>query len=292
MKKTLFLLAAIAIACSFSACEKEGVYHPKKKISKIYLQGDGAKQLYEKWTWEGKNLIKISDATDQYYRKFTYEKDRIKKILWNDASYISFSYDGKFIKRVDYYDEDGALEETYNFTHTKSKITSVTVEYNDGKKSSRPDLASTLRLFLPLPEQAVEQMTKRQERPASSAKGGFATTYEYVWDGDNIKTVTLSQVGNEYYYSEEYTFQYDKNRNPFYYCFDPEEAGPTFATSKNNVILTEAVYSASYEGNSYSGTGTVEFDIVYDGKWPVEVLTMIREGGSTERYTTYYTYED
>jgi hypothetical protein len=298
MKKTLLILAAIAIACSFSACEKEGVYHPQKKISKIYLQGDGAKQLYEKWTWEGKNLVKISNATDQYYRKFTYEKDRIKKILWQDASYLSFTYDGKLIKRVDAYDEDGALYVSFNFKHTKNKITSVTFE-EDGyyyKKSSRNDLASTLRLFLPLPEQAVEQMTKRYERPASLTKGEGAVviTYEYVWDGNNIKTMTESQVSDGYRASSEITYQYDKNKNPFYYCFDfsDYEWEPLFATSQNNITLAEAVVQASYEGDSYSGTYSIEYDITYDGKWPVEVLTMIRDGGSTSRYTTYYTYEN
>jgi hypothetical protein len=288
MKKTLLFLAAIAIVCVFSSCEKEGVYHPKKKISKVYGQPGGSpKELIEKWTWEGKNLVKIANATNTFYRTFKYEKDRISKITWNDGEYLSFIFDGKYIKKVEYHAAAGELYETYSFKHTKDKITTITREMYEGDYLSKKDVAATLRLFLPV--QTVEPVLNKK-RPAL-AKEPYMITIELQWDGDNVKTSTeVLYDRRSYRCTQEVTYKYDKNINPYYYFVE------NFSSSKNNVISEEGLVTEteSYMGETYtdSDTYTYEYDIIYDGKWPTEILEMYRNGSSTSRYTTYYTYED
>jgi hypothetical protein len=287
MKKSLLILAAIAIVCAFSACDKEGVYHPKKKIVKIYeQQGGQSKELTERWTWDGRNLSKISNGTDSYYRKFTYDKNRIKKITWSDGEFFVFSFDGNFIKKVEYHGAAGELYATYNFTHTKKKVTTLTIEEYDYDitAKNKKDMAATLRLFLP--EQTAEDIVTKK-RPASLAKGETTTTiYEYEWDGDNIQTMTVSEISENYSYTREVTYTYDKKTNPYYNFFE------SYATSKNNVTLAEGVYVETNTGNTVSYTYTYEYDITYDGNWPTEILSMYRNGSYTSLYTTYYVYED
>ena len=61
----------------FASCTKDGVYKPKKKISKIYqtvlTDPVPEKVLIESWTWDGKLLSKI-DYGDDNVVSFTYDK--------------------------------------------------------------------------------------------------------------------------------------------------------------------------------------------------------------------------
>jgi hypothetical protein len=60
MKKYGFLTTVcVGLALIFTACDKEGVYNPKQKISKIYAQSyyglekiKPPKELAETWTWD------------------------------------------------------------------------------------------------------------------------------------------------------------------------------------------------------------------------------------------------
>ena len=61
MKKYLFLILALSIL--FIGCEKEGVYNPNKKIKRIYeesLSGSSPKRLSQEWTWEKKQLKRLT----------------------------------------------------------------------------------------------------------------------------------------------------------------------------------------------------------------------------------------
>ena len=60
MKKILTILAIACVAFIFAGCQKDGVYNPSKKISKIYYTStSGNKSLQEIWTWNGKLLDKF-----------------------------------------------------------------------------------------------------------------------------------------------------------------------------------------------------------------------------------------
>jgi flagellar hook assembly protein FlgD len=285
MKKVSLFLAAIAIVCTFSACQKEGVYHPGKKIIKIYEQPGGqSKELTEKWTWDGKNLSKISNGTNSYYRKFTYEKDRIKKITWHDGESFVFSYDGNFIKKMEYLGAAGELFSRYNFKYTKDKITTLTIEDYDDDAKNKKDKAATLRLFLPI--QTVEYIVNRAQSASSTKGETHITTIEYQWDGDNVKQETLTRIEENYSFTRETTYTYDKKKNPFYNFFEQS------VTSKNNTMSSETFVTEISGTTTTSGTYTYEYDITYDGNWPTEILEMYRSGSYTKRYTTYYVYED
>ena len=100
---SLCVILALAISLSFTSCNKEGVYNPKKKITAIYYQYPGtAKMLQEQWTWDGNLLSKI-----QYYYGGTYSHSNIYKydgkrlIEVNvDGDIIKFTYDGSKLAKL------------------------------------------------------------------------------------------------------------------------------------------------------------------------------------------------
>jgi len=113
-KKTLFA-ASLALMVLMAACtEKEGVYNPKKKISKVYKSSVSHygqydpetgtlynqnthrqdKQLWEEWIWEGNKLTQIR----------VYENE-IEPPSKEEYAAINFIYDGKQIQRIESADE-------------------------------------------------------------------------------------------------------------------------------------------------------------------------------------------
>ena len=295
MKRYIIILAAIAIACACSSCQKEkereGVYHPKKKISKIYEERHGAKRLVEEWTWNGKNLSKITNADKTTSHTFKYEKNRISKIECTDVFYVisspyyhsytlSFIYEGDFIKKIECHEEGGRLSATYNFKHTQDKITTLTIEdYIDFGDDYNKNAVAALRPFLPI--QMVKSMLNRK-RPTSLSKGEtYISTYEFEWEGDNIKTETFTNNT----WTEKTTYKYDDKINPYYNFFE------NFAHSKNNATYAEMSYFGGIDTTYYIST----YDITYDGKFPVKIVEARKERDSYYDYvnytTTYYVYK-
>ena len=285
MKRTIIILAVIAIACTCSSCQKEreGVYHPKKKIVEIYEQSDpygyaynGIKRLTEKWTWNGKNLSKITSADESVYCLFKYEKNRISKIEGNDGFYgayspytLSFTYEGDFIKKIECHDKRG-LYAVFDFKHTQNKITTMTITINDNL--SFKNTVAAFRLFLPV--QTVKSILN-EEQSASLSKGETRTSvFEFEWDGDNIKTETLSYEREHYSSTSKTTYQYDDKINPFY------NSTRGFVHSKNNVISAK------------TDMRTIEYKITYDGQFPVEISeNLIIENNSYPINIYYYVYK-
>lgn len=283
MSKIATILIAIVVVFAFSSCEKDGVYHPKKKISRIYEQPSGEpKDLSEKWVWDGKNLSKILNRNETVYRTFKYEKNRISKITWSDNEYFTFTFDGKHLKRVEYHGATDVLFTTWNFKYTKNKITTMTREEYDNKKSYTKDITAALNLFLPVP--TIQSMLE-EEYPTSAKSSETAITYyDYEWDGDNIKKATVRYPN--YDETVEITYKYDKNNNPYYHFFE------NTVTSKNNIISSEGVGKYSYNGQTFPYSYTNDYEITYEGKWPKEVLRVYRRPNyNPTRHTTYYEYE-
>lgn len=116
-----------------ASCEKEGVYNPKEKISKIYYSdsytitfddpaytaynqtGSTGKYAKEVWKWDGKLLKSITyydeDGDFEHSDVFHYNGKRLSEIRshwdgdWN-YSYV-FEYKGKFITSIKEYEDYG-----------------------------------------------------------------------------------------------------------------------------------------------------------------------------------------
>ncbi|MDR1459249.1 MAG: hypothetical protein LBI60_03445, partial [Bacteroidales bacterium] len=274
------------LALLFSSCKKrEGVYQPKKRISEIYIQEDGTKELLEKWTWSDKKLSKITAVegsySDGYSWSFQYnDKDQIEKIIHSEGDYYVFSYDNNFITKIALYTVDGVLVETYECEHTKKKITTVTNTYygyeSEYKYKSLPltDQSKTTALCCFLPKPVINSLSNKYKKQIPIRKNGveFIDVYQYTWDGDNIKSM--------FYSSEEYTiectYKYDKKNNPFYHSFLQQEISNanigTYTNywtwnilhPKNNIIHEDILLG---DGRRYE----TSYDITYEGKFPTEV---------------------
>ena len=60
MKKTTLFMTLLLSTIVISSCNKDGVYNPKEKIDKIYVDSGSGKYLSEDWTWNKKELKTIN----------------------------------------------------------------------------------------------------------------------------------------------------------------------------------------------------------------------------------------
>jgi hypothetical protein len=253
--------------------------------------------LLEKWTWEDKNLSKITAGDNSYYWNFQYnDKDQIEKITHSDGDYYTFSYDNKSIKEITFYTSGNVVVEKYEFEHTKKKITKVTNTFYGYKSLSITNQNKTTALGCFLPEIVVNSLFSEHKNHIPIIKSmKFIDVYEYTWDGDNIKkTVYKGGAFDEYdAYTLECTYKYDKKNNPFYYALIPNDItmSPTYTDiytwnilhSKNNVINEEGFDSESMSFER-------KYDIQYDKKFPIEIKRTTEYTGIDSLYTGTYFY--
>jgi hypothetical protein len=307
----LLMMMAIALIIGSYSCKKEGVYNPKKKISRIYSQYQGeAKQLLEKWTWTENSLSMIEAGDNSYSWQFEYIEGRIDKIVSTEGYYYVFSYNKNLLQQIELFSENGTLVEWYEFEHTKNKITTVTYIYygykDNRKKQNNLYLSMALRCFLPQPIADDLSLTQKHNSSADRKAAVDVTTYDYVWDKhDNIKSLYVSYPSGAY---EEYSYEYDDYHNPFYYSFLPNGISGDLLYSKNNITYESRFQSSKGSGRDfdtkYEIKSETNYDIKYEKKFPVEInakttsSTNIRIADSTyrsnsDKYSTtmFYTYQ-
>lgn len=247
MKKSFFILTAFTLCTTsiilFSACNKEGVYKPKQKISKIYYEEtEGsqvitAKKLKETWTWEKKKLSKIEIADGQTL-KFSYDGNQISKIE-SDNTTMNFSYEKRKLNKIDITEKGNtSVKITVSDRDSDDKITKLTYETQSDSKSlkniesSLAQLNPVINLLFP---NAIATTLAADIRETKSHKATTTSTvyYEYMYDGNNItKVKTVNGT------SETITiYQYDNKTNPYnkslYYLYEK----PLMGLSENNIIL-------------------------------------------------------
>lgn len=276
------LIAALAIiSFSFTSCQKEGVYHPKKKISKIYHQSSGGiKSLSQMWTWDGKQLKKIdhfNGGSIFWSENFSYDKNRLKRVEdYEYNEYTEFKYDGNHLSKSSSYSDGSVVEElAFHYDGNKmSKIDYTSYDY-DYKAKSR---VNPLRYILP--EATAERVyTSIQKKSASQKTTIYTATMKLEWEGKNISKLTISYSDGDV---EEYSYKYDDKLNPYkgFWSLGADEVG--YMQSHNNV--TEETYRCGADVNIC--TCTYE----YDGKFPT--MEQIKEQGSNYFSIVFYEYED
>lgn len=273
MKKINFsivTLLVIALTLVFASCTKDGVYKPKKKISKIYetVQTDPspAKILKEEWTWDGKLLSKIA-YHDGGVANFTYDKKQLSSIT-NGDDRVDLTYDGNFIENIKVYHK-GDLEMTYTFEHAKKLISGYTVEYNgailhsDAEKCAR--LVENVFRFI-LPEVSTDAATEYMKVATSNLKGGSKYTVSMVYDGKNVSSKTIKYGDG----TMEYTYTYTDYRNPYYgLLLDMDES-----TSKNAVATCVRTAPNSPDYNytyTYKADGKVPTQVTENVTWTLSL---------------------
>ena len=97
MKKITLTAMVLAVACMFAACTKEGVYNPKEKISKIF-----------------------ESSVSTYTMGSTTTTDETPKHPTE-----SWTWDGKLLSSITYYEGDGTVDETVTFTYDGKQLSKM-----------------------------------------------------------------------------------------------------------------------------------------------------------------------
>lgn len=319
MKKTALFAAAAALLL-FGACQKDGKYNPKEKISNVseeycsvssYFSGEEwvtdssitPKHVSEQWTWDGKKLSQIAyigyDYDDQGNMvpdgqdlvKFNYDGSQLTEIATSYGERMTFTYDGKKLQKAELYVGVATPYMTYEFEHDGKKISSMTVtmaEEYDGKKGAKVSRLEHLLLGNIIPQTKSTDKFVCQLH-AKAAKAGQSIRMDLTWDGDNVSKITaVTPHGNA-----TATFTYDDKNNPFknfgpmFGFYGETETGVEFC-NKNNI--TKMVIS-DFEG----GSDEENYTYTYDGQWPVSCTNMYsyedEYSRGTNSRTVYYEYE-
>ena len=303
MKKILF--AFVALTFLFCACNKEGVYTPKKKISTVYYQkaGEEQKELLETYQWDGNKLTSrmfkcsvLSQYSDDFEVVPTYDGKRIVRVDETiSGDYVEYIYEGKLLSKLSY--------------HSGEYYSEATVEHKDGKISrifipgkSRSDNGNKfLSLFL-----SPDEITSIDKALQKTGKSLISRDVEllYTWEGDNVSEITL----NGYYDNGavvlcyEYKYKYDNMLNPLavnwsdlgsqteVYLYAAESK--MLSMSKNNISQinsTQSILNPYTEGDTtLTQTSVSNISYEYEGKYPVKATHTNKDGNITETY--YYEY--
>lgn len=284
-------IAALALMFVFASCEKEGVFNPKKKISEIYKSSS--------YSYDGE----------------TYNTPKYLSERWN--------WDGKILKSVDYYDNDGSLDYSETYTYDKNRLTKVSwgstsyyeLVYDKNKLSSinyyySGTLSETLK--------AKHDGSKIVgfEYTGYDAKGAMArvpaSAFRFILPAANVediakafakiseKAVTkdietynidfvwdgnnISEVKyTEGAYIYSIEYEYDSKINPFYGLFDISEIDVTTIMSKNNITK----FMEIEDGETY----IENFEYEYDGNVPVKRINRYSSEGYSSVSITEYEYK-
>ncbi|MDR1878990.1 MAG: hypothetical protein LBQ64_05435 [Bacteroidales bacterium] len=284
--KKVYLWATIAVATgvilTFTSCKKEGVYNPNKKISRIFYQSTGAKQLSQTWTWDGNKLSKIDYNQSGNYLHFEYDKRRVSKITDKNGDYTQIIYSGSKIDKINIY-MSNQLAYTWTFTHKNGKISKMSREhFSINKNMSEKKMSEALSFILPAQTSAniAEVMSMHKNQKAATLT---SYTVSFTWKGDNVEKEVYELAYDDGSLAiTSYRNTYDKKKNPYYgFCGDIDVA---YNFSKNNLKTVE-------ETTSSNTVNEWEYTYTYDGNYPKEQIYIRRYSTSTTTTTTTYEYD-
>lgn len=308
MKKYFVLTTVVAVfIVLFSACEKEGVYNPTQKISKIYTQISndsmiGTKNLAEIWTWDGNKLVKI-DYMDGSSQVFEYDGNIIKGVIINDGgkySYVAFTYGEKSIlQQIDYYVE-GALNTKIVITHNGDKISNLVITNPEAltPKSNDVIVNKTNAFYRVIRFVVSETVALQIKNQLLQKSNSTSTSVTYEYDGNNVKvetsTTTTVLEGVSSMTIWKTTFTYDTYKNPFYNALSYGYAQSSFCLGLSENNITQKT-ETDMETLDFS---TTQYTYTYDGKYPSSVEQKFYiEDSETEKdvyshsITTFYEYK-
>jgi hypothetical protein len=300
-----------ALFLAFSSCNKpsDGVYHPNKKISKIYdesmsfsANGDTAisKYVLETWVWENDNLASIAFGDDTYISiedlpavHFYYSDGKLSKIVSEDNTIFTFSYKGNKFDKIEVKNSDEELSGSFKFKHRNGKITEVSYEGSSlfsYVKKSNEFMHRILGLFMPVQtsqmlsniEKSVLQKLQSKESTGITIKN----VMELDWDGKNVEKVTSTYSTGDYWASHEEKivekYSYDNKHNPYANYFN----GPfqVMYASENNIVKIERNYGY---GHVFSSK-TYEYD---SDDYPIRQVNDYSYGPEIQRYGILIEYK-
>ena len=270
------ILLLIGIFC-LSSCQKDGVFNPKKKISKISIQIEGEKEIVvtEVWTWDKDKLM------GNGYAKFEYDGEQLSKIVLNPYTYTKCIYKGNKLDKMETYSTYGSYNTLVSaniFEYKGSKMSKIIVEdYSPNNKSTEVKTINPLQFVLPqqLSEGIMEHIQMEKDE-----KGTSSYTISLTWNKDNIEKMVTEKKSNGTLITQTKAYTYDNKKNPFYGLLYPN---PT--SSKNNVIKET---STSSEGKTQYTESVYSY--TYKDNYPIERKTTINTAIGPYTLIQYYEY--
>ena len=264
-----------------AGCQKEDVYKPGKKISKIYdTYTSGEKRLYQTWNWDGDLLKSISFFNGSSEMRFQYNGKQLSAIyeLGGTNLYYLFHYDkkGKRLDSLDVYRDCLSLDPNvrrlahYVFSYNEDGLISGYEEEiyaHPSWKDSDEALRMVLQCAIPgLPDIAAQKLAK----PRTQRKGD-----EEIWDrifvsftyqGENV---TECHILTNDILEENYTFTYTDYLNPSHKLFQSTSFSSSGLYSKNLVKTChyENLLSSDPTVNYYED---MEYQYEIEDNYPVK----------------------
>ena len=275
-KRSVFLGIVLAVICVVAvSCERDGVYQPKKKISKIYYDYVTGKDLYCTWVWDGDklNTIVYPRGTELQFYYIGNQIDSVCKVIPNyptGSNYYKFIYDKKkhHLVAVDCYRYSigwvESLKAHYEFIYSKDgHISDMNIEYysvSPYDKSSEldDDLLVMLTALPQIPQPVFFQLFSEVKQ----TKGLLETrhvTFEY--EGDKMVRCTYT-YGT---YVETYDFAYSHVKNPFHNLLNQSLEWPFPYVTSNQYMLNSTtgltVVSGEVEYSTFAWAADFDYDV-------------------------------
>ena len=283
--KRIILLSAITTLLFCVACKKDGVYNPKKKISKI-THTEKMFSIEENWTWDKNLLTQIqtnySPSGVSHATKFSYNsKGQLTRVDSEsfDGTYTLFEYDGdKLDKVLEYWDNKESYE--YKFKYDGKKLLEIVVtEFPQDAAMAAMDRQSPLAYICsPDMAQTIAENwdcmvnTQMQHKAAT-----LFCTISFEWTGKNISKMTCDYQENGKFV---YTYTYDDKINPFNGFLD---------LNLQNAYQYDYIYKSKNNIKSMVEEGGKWFAIyeyTYEDKWPI-AYTKTTTNNNTTTITSY-----
>ena len=300
--KNFILLPMMIGMLLFTACEKEGIYNPDKKIAKTTIAVKAIISGHSidepavdemTYTWEGDQLDNITycdyDGNPSWSAKYIYDnKNRIIAIE-NSKNHEKavFIYDGNKLSEMNFYSGNDKVVYV-NVEHDGKRISKLSYHINNNEKALQLKL-SPWKFFMDdvaalALDKNIQQVTNDQ------TKGEVIVIADFVWKGDNVEKMHLSSPTSPTDPNKQVDilFEYDTHINPLLHAYSiympiPMRDESHVIHSVNNIIKYQEVTS--------SQSSSIDFTYTYDGDYPLTRTYSIHDGDDIETYTRAYIYQ-
>lgn len=262
------------------------------------------KHVSQEWKWDGKLLTTITDYSfDRNILTGAYEtsvnsvmtlsydgKQLIKVADATGKDYTEYTYDGsKLVKMTSY--EDGELFSTAEITHDGKKIAKVVITFNNAASKNAGNVTRFAMSSILPTKTVLDKVCAVKAKESLPPTETLTFTYDgknvskidmvYVYEGEDARNVTL-----------EYT--YDKNKNPFCGLYAGIGEGGFSALNENNVLTEKETSTYVYGNSTRTYTSTNNYKYEYEGKFPTSVSYTNRgeDNSWSKTYTTFYEYAE
>lgn len=288
-RKIIPVLVIVFASLFLTSCEREGIYKPAKKLSKIYyLYPSNELEFQVTFNWDGDKLQAIdNNAANKKYLIY-YDGNQIDSIAITKSVFLSeyykFRYDEHHRKliAIDRYvvdiDAEWKTRSHCEFHRSpKGLITETILEiYRCYKLNDLQDDFFILKLFVPeIPNSIFESISKE----AVNDKGEllwdrYVTTYTY--DHDNV--IASETVMGDDYFKTYQQYSYTNIQNPYYHLDYYDFFADKLKTNKymlKQTLITSIEYPTHVE-DGYILHESILYDYDEEDGFP----TRITKGGT------------